>query len=86
MIHNCKFFSRLAALRNLFTDKFSTLSHHSLIGPDVIISGNLNSVGDIYLLGRIEGKIECRRLFMSEEARVDEIALTTDVIYFSYNT
>jgi cytoskeletal protein CcmA (bactofilin family) len=86
MIHNRKFFNRLAAQCKLFIDKSSTSSHHSLIGPDVVISGNLNSAGDIYLLGRIDGEIKCRGLFMCDESRVDEIALNTDKIYFAHNS
>ena len=84
--HNCTLLSRLTALRSRFTDKSTTQPRHSLIRPDVVISGSWQSAGDVYPLGRIEGKVECRRLFMSAEARVDEIASTTDIIHFENNT
>lgn len=86
MKHNFTLLSRLTAMRGLFTDKSATSPRHSLIGPDVLIPGSWKSAGDVYLLGRIEGAVECSRLFMSAEARVDAIASTTDVIRSENNT
>jgi len=84
--HSCVKLSRLSALRSLLAKRSTKSSLHSLIGSDVVISGSLKSAGDVYLRGRIEGKVECCRLFMSEEARVCEIVSTTDIILFEKNT
>jgi len=84
--YNCAKLSCLSALRSLFAKKSTTSPLQSLIGSDVVISGRLKSAGDVYLLGRIKGKVECCRLFMSEEARACEIVSTTDIILSEKNT
>ncbi len=35
---------------------------HSVIGPDLVITGDLVSTGDIRIDGRVDGKICCRTL------------------------
>ena len=50
-----------------------------------MILGGLQSADDVYLLGKVEGKVECSRLFTSNEARAGEIVSTTDMKLFKNN-
>jgi cytoskeletal protein CcmA (bactofilin family) len=83
--HICALLGRLTALRRLFADKSTTSSRHNFIGPNVMILGGLQSADDVYLLGKVEGKVECSRLITSNEARMDEIVSTTDMKLFKDN-
>lgn len=40
------------------------------ICADLVITGNITSKSDIYLYGRVEGDVTCRRLFLSTDAVV----------------
>lgn len=42
----------------------------SLISPDLVVSGNLSSPGDIQLDGTIEGDIKCQSLTIGVNAKV----------------
>jgi len=43
----------------------------SIISPDLKITGNLKSAGDIQIDGRVEGDIDSRQLVVGEGAQVD---------------
>jgi cytoskeletal protein CcmA (bactofilin family) len=53
-------------------------SHHSVIAPDLVITGSLRSQGDVYLLGTIQGSVECRRIFVEPGGVLDGPICTTD--------
>lgn len=40
---------------------------HSIIGPDLIITGDLVSTGDIKIDGRVDGNITCRTLTLGDQ-------------------
>ena len=40
---------------------------HSVIGPDLVITGDLVSTGDIRIDGRVDGKICCRTLTLGAQ-------------------
>lgn len=40
---------------------------HSIIGPDLTISGDLVSTGDIKIDGRVDGNITCRTLTLGDQ-------------------
>ncbi len=43
----------------------------SLIGPDVIITGDIGSEGTVEILGRIDGKIAARTVVVGGEGRIN---------------
>lgn len=53
-------------------------SQHSVIAPDLVITGSLRSQGDVYLLGTIQGSVECRRIFVEPGAVLDGPIIATD--------
>ncbi len=40
----------------------------SIINVGLVISGQISGRGDIYLYGRIEGAVTCRRLFLGGDS------------------
>lgn len=42
----------------------------SLIGPDVVITGDIGSEGTVEILGRIDGKIAARTVVVGAEGRI----------------
>lgn len=42
----------------------------SFIGPDVAVTGNLETTGDIHVDGRIEGDIRCASLIQGDGGRI----------------
>lgn len=40
----------------------------SIINAGLVISGQISGLGDIYLYGRIEGAVTCRRLFLGGDS------------------
>ena len=40
---------------------------HSIIGPDLVITGDLVSTGDIKIDGRVDGNITCRTLTLGDQ-------------------
>jgi cytoskeletal protein CcmA (bactofilin family) len=38
------------------------------ISAEILIAGNITSRRDIYLYGRVEGDVTCRRLFLAADA------------------
>ena len=43
----------------------------TVIGPDVVIRGNIEAVGDLQVEGRVVGNIGCASLMMSEGSSVE---------------
>ncbi len=54
----------------------------SIISPDVKITGNLKSSGDIQVDGTIEGDVDCRQLIVGEGATVRG-AITCEIVRVS---
>lgn len=42
----------------------------SFIGPDVVIIGNMETLGDIHVDGRVEGDIRCAALIQGDGGRI----------------
>lgn len=55
------FSKRQSALRGAFRSK-------TIIGPEVTITGNIHSNGDIFLLGKIDGNVSCSRIFFTQDS------------------
>lgn len=54
----------------------------SIIGPDVTISGNVISSGELRIDGQIEGDIKGVRLIIGEQARVTGNVAAEDVVLY----
>ena len=70
-------------LRSLFAEKPEILSSHCVIGHNVVIRGSLRSEGDVYLSGKVQGKIECRRLFITKEGGFGHCDPLTEIIHLA---
>ena len=44
---------------------------HSVIGPDLVITGDLVSTGDIKIDGRVDGNITCRTLTLGDQPLIN---------------
>lgn len=42
----------------------------SVIGPDVVISGNVNASAELHIEGRIEGDVDCAGLIQGAESHI----------------
>jgi len=42
----------------------------SVLGPDVVITGNLRSTADLHIEGRIDGDLDCGNLVLGGEASI----------------
>jgi cytoskeletal protein CcmA (bactofilin family) len=49
----------------------SVRQNRTLIAADLVLKGSMRSTGDVYLLGRVDGDIECDRIFLSGTGAVD---------------
>jgi cytoskeletal protein CcmA (bactofilin family) len=52
----------------------------SLIGQDLVITGNLNCKGDIEIEGEVQGDVQARRIIVGESARVTGSLLAEEVV------
>jgi cytoskeletal protein CcmA (bactofilin family) len=57
-------FQPAAAKRNIAPGGFS------VIGPDVVVTGNLRATADLHVEGRIEGDLDCGNLVLGADATV----------------
>lgn len=73
-------FKHIWPLSRLYVKTLEANFSQSVIGPDVIIKGNIHSNGDIYLFGKVDGVVHCRSLYMTEESTAGEITPEVKVV------
>jgi cytoskeletal protein CcmA (bactofilin family) len=52
----------------------------SIIGPDLVITGNLRSEGEVAIEGEVQGDVEARRIVVGEEAQVVGALIADEVV------
>jgi len=52
----------------------------SIIGPDLVITGNLHSEGEIEIEGEVQGDVEARRIVVGERAQVVGVLIADEVV------
>lgn len=45
-------------------------SSASLIGPDIVITGNIEAKSDLYIEGKVEGDVRCSTLILGEQGAI----------------
>lgn len=66
----------------IFRSKNKTSNSPSILSKDIIISGKIESEGDVILFGKVTGEIRCNRLFVSKEATFDEKSTFAELFNF----
>ncbi|MBS0478257.1 MAG: polymer-forming cytoskeletal protein [Proteobacteria bacterium] len=51
--------------------KRATQGGFSVVGPDMVITGNVRAIADLHIEGRIEGDLDCGNLVLGPEAAVN---------------
>lgn len=52
----------------------------SVIGPDLLIVGNLHSKGEVHIEGEIQGDLQAGRLIIGQNARVTGSLIAEDIV------
>lgn len=52
----------------------------SVIGPDLIVSGNINCKSDLMVEGRVEGNVSCTSLFVGKTGKITGDISSEDVL------
>ena len=52
----------------------------SVIGPDLVITGNLQSNGDVEIDGEIQGDVQATRITVGDKARITGTLMAEDVV------
>jgi cytoskeletal protein CcmA (bactofilin family) len=52
----------------------------SIIGPDLVITGNLHSEGQVDIEGEVQGDVEARRIVVGERAQVVGALIADEVV------
>jgi cytoskeletal protein CcmA (bactofilin family) len=52
----------------------------SIIGPDLVITGNLHSEGEVEIEGEVQGDVEARRIVVGERAQVVGALIADEVV------
>ncbi len=66
-------FSKSKATSNSASSGPGVPSSHgtfSVVGPDVVVTGNLQAKGDLHIDGRIEGDVSCATLVLGESGHI----------------
>jgi cytoskeletal protein CcmA (bactofilin family) len=58
----------------------SMASMASIIGPDLVITGNLHSEGQVDIEGEVQGDVEARRIVVGERAQIVGALIADEVV------